>query len=698
VLARVALADAPKGAEARAQAAGQALRAALDARKAGDVDRAAKLFEGVAKDYPVIADHAQLLRATTLLEAQQFAPAVAAVRDAEKQHPSSPLASDLHKALGDAQAGLGDDASARKSWELALSETSDPARAAALRASLADSLAAAGDARAAAQIYLELWRDAPITPEGRRAAERIPSLEASLGAPVRQANDYRVRGETLLASGYSEEALGDFEWALAHGLEGTARTDTAKQRGVCLFRLRRYDEAEQAFAALAPDEEAGVYRGRAAARAGDILRGVAELEKLAATASPRWATLARWYAGVLLDGAGETDRAREDFVAVSQQAADLSLVPQAFWRLAWSAYRGGDFSSARTWLARLEAAAGDSGTRAQARYWSARAAERAGDPDAAQTLYASLVTDFPFTYYGWRARGRAPTVQAEATPLALGARSLSDAEVERPRILLEAGLDGPATEEVSRLLRRGSADGQRLTLNDRLELADLFARAGDAHRGQSLVVDGFGDALAKAPPPGGEEPWRLAWPLAFREPVERSVAGKGADLEPLVYAIMREESGYQPSAISPVGARGLLQLMPTTGAHLARRAGLEGFSAEALFTPETNLRLGAVYLDDLVRRFGGRLSAAIASYNAGPEAVSRWLEAGAQLSDDEWVEGISYEQTRSYVKRVLRSLHVYRSLYPLSREGAPALVPGQRRPFVAIPFPNPTNASSTNAS
>ena len=125
--------------------------------------------------------------------------------------------------------------------------------------------------------------------------------------------------------------------------------------------------------------------------------------------------------------------------------------------------------------------------------------------------------------------------------------------------------------------------------------------------------------------------------------------------------------GSRPELVEvlDLGARGLLQLMPTTGANLAPRAGVEGFSADALFTPETNLRLGAVYLDDLVHRFGGRLSAAIASYNAGPEAVSRWLEAGRALADDEWVEDISYEQTRGYVKRVLRSLHVYRSLYPL---------------------------------
>jgi soluble lytic murein transglycosylase len=660
----VPFADRSPLAQTPSQSAGQALRAAIEARKAGDIDRAANLFAAVAKEYPVIADHAQLLRATALVEAQRFTAAIGAVRDAEAQRASSLLASDLHRVMGDAQAGLGDDGAARKSWELALSETADPSRAAALRARIADSLLISGDLSAAAQVYLELWRDAPTSPEGRRAGERIASLEPSLGGSIRRAADYRTRAEVLLRSGYPEEALSDLDWALAHGLEGGERTDAAKQRGVCFFRLRRYSEAEEAFAALAPDEEAGLYRGRAIARAGDVPRGVSELEKLAATASPRWAALARWYAGELLDGEGETERARQDFVAVSQQAADLSLVPQAFWRLAWSAYRAGDFSDARTWLARLEAAAGDSATRAQARYWNARAAERAGASDAAQPAYAAVVNDFPFTYYGWRAQGHAPAAQGEPAPLPLGQRVLSNADVERPRILLEAGLDGAASEEVSRLLHRGSSDGQRLSLADRLELADLFARAGDAHLGQNLVVDGFGDALAKAPPPSGDEPWRLAWPLAFREPVERAVAGKSPGLLPLVYAIMREESGYLPSAVSPVGARGLLQLMPSTGARLSRAAGIEGFTAEALFTPETNLRIGAAYLDELVRRFGGRLSAAIASYNAGPEAVLKWLEAHRDLADDEWVEEISYEQTRGYVKRVLRSLHIYQALYP----------------------------------
>jgi len=138
--------------------------------------------------------------------------------------------------------------------------------------------------------------------------------------------------------------------------------------------------------------------------------------------------------------------------------------------------------------------------------------------------------------------------------------------------------------------------------------------------------------------------------------------GNGERIEPgLVYALMREESGYRPSVVSVSGARGLLQIMPETGARLARDLALEGYDADQLFVPAVNIRMGSYYLQTLLARFSGRVSAAVASYNAGPEAVSRWTDAA--LEDDEWVEGIPYSQTRTYVMRVLRSLYAYRVLY-----------------------------------
>ena len=130
----------------------------------------------------------------------------------------------------------------------------------------------------------------------------------------------------------------------------------------------------------------------------------------------------------------------------------------------------------------------------------------------------------------------------------------------------------------------------------------------------------------------------------------------------LVYSIMREESGYRADAISPVGARGLLQIMEETGQKLAARAGRAQITADDLFEPETNIDLGAQYLGELSQRFNGRLAPAIASYNAGPTAVSRWIRETPR-DEDEWVEDIPYEQTRHYVKRVLRSFYAYAVLY-----------------------------------
>ncbi len=213
-----------------------------------------------------------------------------------------------------------------------------------------------------------------------------------------------------------------------------------------------------------------------------------------------------------------------------------------------------------------------------------------------------------------------------------------------------------ALEETQRVARRARS------LPERLAVASLFADGGDYYGAQRIVVDAYTEALARGPQPNLEELWWHAWPAAYAELVIDATAGDGVAPE-LVYSIMREESGYRPEVVSISGARGLLQIMGTTGERLARDLGNSDFSTDQLFEPRTNIGLGTHYLGELSRRFDGRLSAAVASYNAGPTAVGRWIAAEGQRDDDEWVEAIPYEQTRGYVKRVLRSLHAYQVLY-----------------------------------
>jgi len=326
-------------------------------------------------------------------------------------------------------------------------------------------------------------------------------------------------------------------------------------------------------------------------------------------------------------------------------------------------WKRGDDAEARRRFAEMAARSGDELDALRPRYWAARAAERAGDEPAARAGFESIARDWPLSYYGWRAQqrlGRIDPLAADAGPAARPAETtLTDADFVRVALLLEAGLDSAARVELEPLAARAR------TRADEERVGRLLVAAGDYYRAQRLVVNGNAVPLARGVRPGDETLLWLSWPPAFRELVEQSVAGLGHVEPALVWAIMREESSFRPDVMSSAGAMGLLQIMPETARRQAGRVGTPPIARDdELLEPETNIRLGSAYLEYLADRFPDRVSATIGSYNAGPNAVARWLSGdAAQQDDDVWVEDIPYGQTRSYVKRVLRSLHVYRTFY-----------------------------------
>jgi soluble lytic murein transglycosylase len=362
-------------------------------------------------------------------------------------------------------------------------------------------------------------------------------------------------------------------------------------------------------------------------------------------------------AALLREGEGEIERAHELYAAVLRQSPRSSYADAARWRLGWSAFRDGRNQEAIGYFEALEATEKDPVAALRPRYWRIRAGEQLGEADI-DARYAALAREFPLSYYGWRARERAGEDSAARSlaKLRRGRAALIQKQLARPRILLEAGLEEQARLELNQLFRRARG------LDDRLALAQLYANAGDFHHPQRLMVDAYTESLARGPVPDQLDLWWHAWPMPFDEEM-RGATLDGVKIEPqLVYAVMREESGYRPEVVSVSGARGLLQLMPETAERVARDAQVGGFSVEDLFLPRVNIQLGSDYLTSLLRRFDGRASAAIGSYNAGPRVVAQWIADGP-TEDDAWVEEIPYDQTRSYVKRVLRSLHAYRVLY-----------------------------------
>ncbi len=638
-------------------AAGPMLRRAVAAVRAGDGPRAEALLAEVARRHPLVADQADLLRMRLRVESGRLDAAIGMRETWE--HAESPLESDFLALLGDAYAAQQGEIAARSAWEFARLATDDPERLAKLHLASALSYERSGEFDTAAESFLRVWTSYPTSPEAEPAALRLDALEHALAHRLRSGLAWRRRGDALFQARDNERALEAYERALDSGeLSGAQQNRARQQRAETLFRLRRYEEAAQAFDSLPADDATRIAYARSLVRSGRLDDGIQELERVGREGRGAEAARANLLVAILLTDEGETERARQRFEDVVRRDPSSLHAKEALWQLGWVAYRAGQFTDAMVYFEALEKREDPGVAALQARYWRARAAQRDGRPGAEQT-FAALARGYPLSYYGWRALARAtPEPTPEQPPLVVraGTTALSGPALERPRILLEAGLQEEAREELDRLFARARG------LDDRLALAQLYSNAGDFHRPQQLVVDAYVEELARGPAREQLELWWHAWPAPFPAELREALAGLDGPEPELVYAIMREESGYRPNVVSVSGARGLLQLMPTTAERLAAERQLADFSPDDLFDPGVNIALGSSYLSQLLARFEGRRSAAIGSYNAGADPVARWLEQKGG-EDDEWVEDIGYEQTRHYVKRVLRSLHAYRVLY-----------------------------------
>jgi soluble lytic murein transglycosylase len=192
--------------------------------------------------------------------------------------------------------------------------------------------------------------------------------------------------------------------------------------------------------------------------------------------------------------------------------------------------------------------------------------------------------------------------------------------------------------------------------------AVILARRGERRKSVLAIRDAFpalGGPFQAAVP---EEALKLYYPLDYEQPIRAAAAANG--LPPaLVFGVIRQESAFDAGAQSRAGASGLMQLMPGTARELARGLGL-GWSRERLIDPAWNVQVGASYLRQVLEMFGGNVELALAGYNGGPYRIKRlWREAGG--SDlDRFLEGLSIEESKVYVKRILVLSDSYGRLYP----------------------------------
>jgi soluble lytic murein transglycosylase len=229
--------------------------------------------------------------------------------------------------------------------------------------------------------------------------------------------------------------------------------------------------------------------------------------------------------------------------------------------------------------------------------------------------------------------------------------------IAKARLVANAGLNDYIAQELS-------ADPESDSWSALAE-AQLYASFGESFRAMRALKRALPYATSASIDSIPLAYWRILFPEAWWDTIKTESARNGLDPY-LVASLIRQESEFNPGAISYANAWGLMQILPSTGKTLAREEGIAHFETYQLLDPETNIKLGTRYLRHMIDKFGGVQEYALAAYNAGDERVADWQAAGPYRGIDEFVESIPFTQTRDYVQGILRNEDIYRSIDALA--------------------------------
>ncbi|MBF6600764.1 MAG: transglycosylase SLT domain-containing protein [Dehalococcoidia bacterium] len=553
---------------------------------------------------------------------------------------------------------------------------------ASFKASFTFSIAAAFEQGGVDANALNWYNRVAITPGGDvgSALARIGGIKKRLGDASWTADYLRAITE-YPGSGSAPDLL--------TALDAAAVPVDDYVRGLVDYRARRDADAtpalQRAIAAGAHPAEARYYLAAIEERAGDTEAAIADYALVPQTdaASPLAAD-ALWWRGRLLDGKGDYAGAAADYSQLASQYPSSSRAADAAFRKSLAAYRSGDKATAiGGWAALAARTSGDDNLRA--RYWQGRTLiEQNGS--ANNSVLTTLAADAPDNYYGLRAQ-----VLLKQNDTNDSAPKLDDSAPDWKKIaawVQEQTGELPATPRFGQDLRWGQAvalaDVGLGAQSDRLFEEIIVADDGDAvalyQVTKQLSDDGrtslaaraatrlIAAGLKKTPAPPTDL-LRLAYPVVYKDLVSQATAQEKVS-PMLLLALVRQESYYNPDAGSSAGALGLTQVVPSTGASIAKSLGRASFTATDLFRPNVNLLFGADYLASQLADFKSDPYRALAAYNGGPGVASDAITMSGG-DEDLFVEDLEFDQTQTYVKRVMENYARYRQIY--QRLDAPSL-------------------------
>lgn len=392
----------------------------------------------------------------------------------------------------------------------------------------------------------------------------------------------------------------------------------------------------------------------------------------ASTPKSPWLEAALMSAGNMYLLRKDYDRAIDYYREIHERFPEGTKASYAHWKCAWLTYRQNRRDEAKKYFEEQVEFYPGTNEVPNAMYWRGRMAEDDREYGMARAYYQKLSGRYRNYYYAVLARRRlatlpaAPAVTVACLSHVTAAAALDpvsqittppedDLHYNRAKLLENAGMTDLAVRE----LQAGSSSGPSWEM---LEIAKIYTGGGEYYRAlQALkkAISGyFSMEVGELPSPY----WQGLFPRPYWDALRSYSEANGLDPY-LVASLIRQESEFNPSAVSHANAYGLMQLLPRTGKGEAKKEGLSHYSTDALLNPTTNIELGTRYFRQMVDEFGGQVEYALAAYNAGAERVQDWRAAGNYRDVEEFVESIPFTETREYVQAIVRNAEVYKKVY-----------------------------------
>ncbi|MGA3262658.1 MAG: transglycosylase SLT domain-containing protein [Terracidiphilus sp.] len=616
----------------------------------------------------VLADYADFLGAEASHEAGNDSGAEALLRGFTQRYPDSIFADQAPELEASVLLAMGDAPGAQK----VLAHAAGLAVASRPGFQLAQGQAAftLGQEQAAERIFKRLLLGHPLSPEAETARARLTAMGAETSLTTAE---LRSLGDAYYNGGRYAEAAEQYR-ALAReaGLDAQSRNGFAVAEAACDLKLKRLSTA-QAEALSDTHDENGARRLYLLMELARNRNDLDEQKRIVAGMESRFPN-SSWLAEALYSS-GNMYLLRKDYATAAAYYSYLAThfpagkyAAAAHWRAGWLSYRQGLFADAEhIFDEQIRLYPGATET-VSALYWRGRLYEMHDHmPAQAAANYRTLVRAYQHFFYAQMARqrlaalGNAPPVaapqldriQAPPVPLLEESFPADSPHLAKARLLVNAGLNDYIAQEIA-------ADPDASSWSELAE-AQIYSSYGETFRAMRALKKALPYAATASVESIPLLYWRILFPQAWWETIKAESAQNNLDPY-MVAALIRQESEFNPSAISRANACGLMQLLPSVGKAMAREEGISHFETYQLLDPQTNIRLGTRYLRKAMDKFGGVQEYALAAYNAGDDRVLEWQAAGPYHGIDEFVESIPFTETREYVEAILRNEETYKAI------------------------------------